>query len=406
MRATASRRPPGGMGFGVLLLAWLLGASGVVLAHRVQPALVTLSMAADGSYTLSVRLDLEAMLAGISSEHEDTRKLPQAAQYERLRALSADALRERLLASAERFTEALDVRVDDHASQPRLVAVDVPQVTDAAGPRSSVIELQGVSPLPASSRASLVRFGYPAELGQAALRVLYQGLPIGTTVWLAAGATSPPIHLSAAGGANPALAAPDPGQESVLASALQTVARYLRLGFVHILPGGLDHILFVLGMFLLSRRLRPLLYQVTAFTVAHSITLALASLGYVALPGSVVEPLIAASIVYVAVENIVSPELRPWRLYVVFAFGLLHGLGFADVLGTLGLPPGELLLALIGFNIGVELGQIAVLAIATAVVLMLPWGASSNAYRRAVVLPGSATISLCGAWWLFSRLAG
>ncbi|MCA9542649.1 MAG: HupE/UreJ family protein, partial [Myxococcales bacterium] len=186
------------------------------------------------------------------------------------------------------------------------------------------------------------------------------------------GETSPPIHLSAAGGANPALAAPDPGQESVLASALQTVARYLRLGFVHILPGGLDHILFVLGMFLLSRRLRPLLYQVTAFTVAHSITLALASLGYVALPGSVVEPLIAASIVYVAVENIVSPELRPWRLYVVFAFGLLHGLGFADVLGTLGLPPGELLLALIGFNIGVELGQIAVLAIATAVVLMLP----------------------------------
>ena len=119
--------------------------------------------------------------------------------------------------------------------------------------------------------------------------------------------------------------------------------QYLVLGYTHILPKGLDHILFVLGIFLLSPRVKPMLLQVTAFTIAHSITLGLSIYGVVSLPSRVVEPLIALSIAYVAIENLVTRELKPWRLALVFMFGLLHGLGFAGVLRELGLPRDEFL---------------------------------------------------------------
>ena len=179
---------------------------------------------------------------------------------------------------------------------------------------------------------------------------------------------------------------------------------YTVLGYTHILPKGLDHILFVLGIFLLSAHWRPLLYQVTAFTVAHSITLGLSLYGLISLPASVVEPLIALSIVYVAVENIVSGELKPWRVWIVFGFGLLHGLGFAGVLKELGLPAGEFLPALIAFNVGVELGQLTVIGAALLTVGF--WFSRRPWYRNRVVVPASALIALVGAYWTIARVLG
>ncbi len=145
---------------------------------------------------------------------------------------------------------------------------------------------------------------------------------------------------------------------------LEIVRQYLWLGYTHILPKGLDHILFVLGIFLLSPRLRPMLLQVTAFTIAHSITLGLSIYGILSLPSRIVEPLIALSIAYVAIENLVTRELKPWRLALVFLFGLLHGLGFAGVLRELGLPRDEFVTALLTFNLGVEGGQLTIIAAA------------------------------------------
>src|SRR5438128_2352916 len=146
------------------------------------------------------------------------------------------------------------------------------------------------------------------------------------------------------------------------------VARDVALGFTHILPNGLDHILFVLGLFFLTTNVRSVLAQVTAFTVAHSITLGLALYGIASLPASIVEPLIALSIAYVAIENLVTTDLKPRRLALVFSFGLLHGMGFAGVLRELGLPPSQFLTALLTFNVGVEAGQLSVIAVAFAVV--------------------------------------
>src|SRR5205823_4681528 len=133
-----------------------------------------------------------------------------------------------------------------------------------------------------------------------------------------------------------------------------TVWRYLTLGFTHIVPNGLDHMLFVLGIYLLSGRARAVLSQVSAFTIAHSITLGLSMYGVIAIAPRIVEPLIALSIAYVAVENIFLSELKSWRLALVFGFGLLHGMGFAGALRELGLPRSEFVTALFTFNVGVE----------------------------------------------------
>jgi len=178
--------------------------------------------------------------------------------------------------------------------------------------------------------------------------------------------------------------------------------RYLALGFTHIVPYGLDHMLFVLGIFLLSRRLKQVLAQVSAFTIAHSITLALSIYGIVSVSPRVVEPLIAVSIAYVAIENIFISELKPWRVGLVFAFGLLHGMGFAGALKELGLPRSEFVTALVTFNVGVESGQLAVIG---AAFLLVGWYCGTRQwYRRLVVVPASALIALTAVYWTFERL--
>jgi hypothetical protein len=141
---------------------------------------------------------------------------------------------------------------------------------------------------------------------------------------------------------------------------------------------------------------------VTAFTVAHSITLGLAIYGVVSLSPAIVEPLIAASIIYIAVENIVTAELSPRRIGVVFGFGLLHGMGFAGALKHLGLPRSEFLTALITFNLGVEAGQLAVIAVAFGIVSM--WCRRRVWYRQRVVVPASIAIAAIGLYWTVQRM--
>ena len=176
---------------------------------------------------------------------------------------------------------------------------------------------------------------------------------------------------------------------------------YFLLGFEHILPRGLDHVLFVLGLFLLCARWGPLLTQVTAFTVAHSVTLALSFYQIVSLPQFVVEPLIALSITVVAVENVLTSRLHPWRTALVFSFGLLHGLGFASVLGNLLAPGGETAIALASFNIGVEAGQLAVILLAF---LAVGHFRSRDWYRSRVSIPASCCIALVGLFWTIERI--
>ena len=177
---------------------------------------------------------------------------------------------------------------------------------------------------------------------------------------------------------------------------------YGKLGFKHIIPYGADHILFVIGLCLLSTNIRTIFWQATAFTVAHSITLALSMKNIIVAPGAVVEPIIALSILFVAIENIMLNELKPWRILIVFLFGLIHGMGFASALNEIGLPNGKFYTSVLAFNLGVELGQIAVItAMFTFIILPLR---NKTWYRKGIVYSFSAVIAVIAAYWAIQRI--
>lgn len=177
---------------------------------------------------------------------------------------------------------------------------------------------------------------------------------------------------------------------------------YLKMGFTHIIPTGADHVLFVMGLSLLSTRIKAILWQATAFTVAHSVTLALSMKNIIVMPGAVVEPIIALSILFVALENIMLTELKAWRILIVFMFGLIHGMGFASALNEIGLPRNQFFTSILSFNIGVELGQVAVI-LAVFALLIVPFG-KKTWYRQRIVYPLSAVIALIAAWWTIERV--
>jgi hydrogenase/urease accessory protein HupE len=239
--------------------------------------------------------------------------------------------------------------------------------------------------IPAGAKA--FTWSNAARLGTYMLTLQSEGNENVERQWLENGKESTPFALAAS---------------IVPPTRAQIVKTYLKLGFTHILPKGTDHILFVLGIFLLSTRLKPVLLQVTAFTVAHTITLALTIYGLVSLSRAIVEPLIALSIVYVAIENMTTADLRPWRVALVFAFGLLHGMGFAGVLTELGLPRSEFVPALLSFNLGVEGGQLTVIGIAL-VLFGLPFR-KRVWYRSRIVVPASVAIATIGFYWSVQRV--
>jgi hypothetical protein len=206
---------------------------------------------------------------------------------------------------------------------------------------------------------------------------------------------------------------------SQLTESHVSVLSGLWLGFTHIVPKGLDHILFVLGLFLLcpvGRRNREpgtgngepgtgnrkLILQVSAFTMAHTVTLGLSLNGLVEAPGHVVEPLIALSVAYVGVENLFTSRLHPWRVVLVFAFGLLHGLGFAGAMSELPYSRADLLGMLMSFNVGVELGQLAVIAGAALVMQVVL--SHRDSWQRPAARLASAGVGLMGLVWTVERL--
>lgn len=197
----------------------------------------------------------------------------------------------------------------------------------------------------------------------------------------------------------------DTGEER---GVVATAALYVSIGVRHILPDGLDHILFVLALFLSSTRIRALVIQISTFTVAHTVTLGLAAAGVISPQAGIVEPLIAATIAFVAVENIFLSDMPRWRPIFVFMFGLIHGLGFAGFFGDLGLPTGQFWSALVGFNIGVEIGQLSVIAVAFVLAYglrrWLPATSRDTTYRRWIVVPVSLCIAVIGLWWTVERI--
>lgn len=350
-----------------LAATFLLG--GAARAHEIGAGRVEVFLARDGGFRVDLQIDPDLTLQRLqlAAGEELTPGLPDAplrtALLERRDALRATAT---LTAAGTALPTSFDyVPVPPAANGRREVVVRLEGRLPATAP-----ELQLAWSLPASRYALVIhREGETGDL---------------ETHWVEPGEPGPPVRRAAAP-----------------PSRLAVARQYLALGFTHILPRGLDHVLFVLGIFFFATRLKPVLAQVTAFTLAHSITLGLSIYGVFSLPSTIVEPLIALSIVYVAVENVLRPQLTPWRVAVVFCFGLLHGLGFAGALSSLGLPRSEFLTALVTFNLGVEGGQLAVIAL--AFVAVGSWARRETWYRSRVVVPASLAIAAVGLYWTVQR---
>jgi hypothetical protein len=364
----------------LMALGITIASSAPVRAHEVLPAIGDMTQSGT-RLEFEIRLNIEGFIAGINlGEATDTNETAEAATYDSLRALSPDALETRFTAFWPQMAPRITILIDGTAVLPDLTNLHVGDIGNTEVPRASVLRFSAEVP----EGAKTVQMGWAREFGALVLR--QQGVEKPYDGFLEGGMLSDPIRLTG-------------GDQ---AGQLQTFVNYIPVGFDHIVPKGLDHILFVLGLFFLSFRLRPLLWQVSAFTLAHTVTLALGALGYVTIPASIVEPVIAASITWVAVENILSKGVSRWRPLVVFCFGLLHGLGFASVLGEFGLPENAFVPALLGFNVGVELGQLAVIAVAYLLVGYAfghkPW------YRTRIAVPASALIAATGAWWVVERV--
>lgn len=365
------------LALGVLLAILCLVAS----AHEMRPSIASLSVDSQGVLQLELVTNMEAWLANVDPSLSDTNDSPNAAVYDRFRALDATALEVTIRDKERDFSRVIEIIAGDLPITMKLTSLKILPVDDDELPRDTQLNFVGGLPDGAKS----VRYRVNDTMPNTAVRLILDN-------------------------AEPRVQFVKNGQESGELSLDQTVDRsvrdlvveYIELGFTHIIPRGLDHIIFILGLTLISKRLVDLVIQVTAFTVAHSATLALGLYGVVEFPASIVEPLIAASIIYIAVENIWHHKVNRSRALVVFAFGLLHGLGFAGVLTELGLPERDFFVGLLSFNVGVELGQLAI--ILGAYLSIGIWIVHHSWYRVRFAVPMSLLIGLVGGYWFVERV--
>ena len=177
---------------------------------------------------------------------------------------------------------------------------------------------------------------------------------------------------------------------------------YFKLGFNHIIPEGLDHVLFIIGICLINTKLKSIVYQASAFTVAHTVSLALSMKGIIVAPSPVIEPIIALSIVFVALENLILSELKPWRVILVFLFGLIHGMGFASSLNEIGLPRDKFFTSILVFNAGIEVCQIMLISLIFGLIIY-PLK-NKTWYRYRIVYPISILIAIISSYWTIERI--
>ncbi|MEC9070489.1 MAG: HupE/UreJ family protein, partial [SAR324 cluster bacterium] len=299
-----------------------------------------------------------------------------------LRELEPNKLKTVFFSVSKKFLNSTDLIFDGKSATLSLRTVNVIDNINLKEPRRSILILEAKYPVNAMN----VEWSWYEKFGLNVIRTMDIDGKAFKSVWYRKSPKSPPLNLDGMPGKN----------------FVNRFFNYLGIGFSHIIPKGFDHIIFVLGIFLLSTNWKILLLQVTCFTIAQTLTLAMSLFEIFNLPGRIVEPLIALSIVYIGIENIFTRRLRMWRPILVLLFGLLHGLGFAGALIELGIPMGYYLESLVAFNLGIEAGQILVIGVAYFIYLFFFYKISS--YRKYVVIPGSITISTIGIWMFFDRL--
>ena len=350
-----------------------------VKAHEISPSILDLSISSN-VVQLKLRLSVEAILADVNlSETDNTNFSQNSFKYDELRSLNPEEIKNYFYNRWSDLAPLIQVNQSGRALELYFSELSVPEIGNLELTRISHLyieaELKNKDP---------IFFSWDPKFGPLVVRQI--GVQNGITQFLQNGDKSDLIYFN----------------DNVQYTKLNAFLDYIPVGFEHIIPKGWDHIIFVLGLFFFSTKLRPLVWQISAFTVAHTFTLALGSIGYIKIIPEIVEPLIALSIVFIAVENIFFDRLSKWRPIVIFIFGLLHGLGFASVLGEFGLPDGFFITALLGFNLGVEIGQLTVVLL--AFITLGYWFNKKDYYQISIANPISIIIGLVGAYWFIERV--
>ena len=356
----------------------------ISFSHELKPAVADLNFYHQNNKTtikVKILFNLEAILANIGPSHSNTEHSVNAKEYNQLRSLSAQELNNRFNPFKESFIKNIYFLQNKKKIQLLITNLFIPVTGDISLSRETIIELSGLV-----AKDAQFEFKWNADYGPIIVRVNNNDEEI-LTKYLATKNAVAEFSL----------------QQPQKQTLFGVVKDYVTIGFLHIVPKGLDHILFIIGLFLLSTRWKALIWQVSAFTLAHTVTIFLGALNIIQISNSIVEPIIALSITYVAIENIFFTQLTKWRPAVVFLFGLLHGLGFAGILNEIGVPESYFIASLISFNIGVELGQIGILILCFLSIGY--WFGNKSWYRSNVTTPLSMIIAIIGLFWFLQRIS-
>ena len=368
-----------------LFLTLLFLISSFANADVVKPALVEISIFDNETVEIEIDLSLEAAMTGIGTQYKNTTDAPTSAQYDELRALEPIELRQRFKDFESQFLNSLQFGVNGQIQTLILTNSKLDIVGYKKRPRKTILTYQ----VKLSEWPKTLSWKYGKIYGDSALRwQVYKKDEYNWSQWqwLRSGKPSGVIDINH----------PEP------LSTAQRFYQFIGIGFDHVIPLGWDHILFIVGMALSSLLWRQLLLLVTTFTLAHTLTLGLAMYGVVEVSARIVEPLIAFSIAYVAIENLMTHQSIIRKSVIVFLFGLIHGLGFATMLKEFEMAADSFVTTLIGFNVGVELAQVVIVLGVVSILLILR--RLKLNYRQLVVVPISVLIALIGFWWGVERL--
>ena len=362
------------------LKAFFIFFASQLSSHELSPNIINLQIDKK-RISIELTINLEAYLAGVDfSILDNTNDHDNETYYKTLRKLNNSELTKIFLKNWDKFVSLFSIVSEDGTklNNFNFSKIDTEDIDNTEVSRLSniyfFVENQGMKP---------VTFQASRILGEIIFR--QTGVENGVTQFLLSGEKSKVISA----------------KTGKPLDWIDTFLDYIPVGFSHILPKGLDHILFVLGLLFLTPKVYPLLIQISIFTLAHTITLAISSLKIIDISSAIIEPLIAASIIYVAIENFFNSSLTKYRSIIIFFFGLLHGLGFASVLSSFGLPGTNFIWALVGFNVGVEIGQLTI--ILAFYTIFIYWIKTKNYYRKYISIPGSLIIALFGTFWLLER---
>jgi len=384
------------------LIAALLGlaAGTAARAHTMTLTQVLVSFDQPGTVSVKVDIDPTMMLGSPELYYKFATDAPGDRQA------TLDAIVPRILDSIRLF--AGDTPLALVFQDFTLPAASKADYLDAS--MSKLTTMRFLAVLPANRQPLRLEVPVGAEIDYpVAYTVQVPSARVSITRWLEAGmhesdpfAWADRAPRAGAPAATPMAAAPPAEKFDVDTMPWpRQLALYLRLGFRHIVPEGTDHILFVLGLFFLGITWRKLIAQTSVFTVAHATTLFLSTYGIFRLPSRYVEPAIALSIAFIAIENVFRPKLGPGRLAIVFGFGLIHGLGFASSLSDVPFPKHDFIVALLGFNFGVDAGQLFVIGIAF---LAVGWFRNRPWFRSRIAVPCSLAIAAIGLFWAVQRI--